>query len=654
MPSPKKDAKQQAETSIANLRGLIIDATNNAKSGHPGMALDAAPALYALYHDHLMGDPRNPHWYNRDRFVLSSGHNSALLYSMLHICGYPLGMDDMKKFRQYRSLTPGHPEVVFTPGVDATSGPLGQGIAQAVGFAIAEDIVRNSYPDGEMLCNHRTYCFCGDGCLMEGVAQEAISLAGHLRLNKLILIYDENGVTLDGPTADSFDENVKLRFMACNWDVIEVEDGNDYAAVSKAIGKAKKSVAFPTLIIIHTKIGYGTEKEGSSSCHGSPLGKEIGDKAKANYGLSSEEFHIDQSVYDDMAASFASRGGAAYEDTQRLWKEYEILHPEAYATFRKACLRDVGGAIPESMDFGDKDISTRAASGKILNLLTKNIPFMVGGSADVASSVMTKLEGVPQYGKDCHTSHDIHFGIREFGMASCMNAMSLHGGLIPYCGSFMVFVDYFKAAIRMGAIEKTPSLYLLSHDSIAVGEDGPTHQPIEQLAMLRSIPSVRIYRPADAKETLGAYRSALAFHQGPSILILSRQNLPQLEQTEPSKVEEGAYLIHGDPKKAKLAILASGSEVSLALEAAKLLKKEVAIYSVPCLELLQGKDLDKVFALPYEKRVSLEMATTFGWAKYAKHNIGIDEFGASAPAKDVIKAYGFTPEAIAEKLGGLL
>ena len=655
MSQHKKQALDQAQRSIAAIRALLIDAINGAKSGHPGMALDVAPALYALYHDHLKADPEHPDWFDRDRFVLSSGHNSALLYSVLHYAGYGISLDDMKAFRKLGSKTPGHPEVGVTPGVDATSGPLGQGVAQAVGFALAEQSIRDSYPESERICDHYTYCLCGDGCLMEGVTQEAISLAGHLRLNKLILIYDANGATLDGPTSDSFDENVELRFRACNWDVIQVEDGNDRELISKAIKKAKKNKCFPTLIILHTKIGYGTVKEGSHSCHGSPLGKEDGDKAKAFYGASLKEWAVDPSVYEDFKQSFGARGKAAYEESKRKTDEYSVIHPQEYETLQKAINRDLRGVIPDSYNFLDKPASTRAQSGEILKVLHLNGGLMMmGGSADVAGSVQTNIPDMPPYGVKNRKSHDIHFGIREFAMASCVNGMALHGGLIPYCAAFMVFADYLKPAMRMAAIEKIPSLFLFSHDSIAVGEDGPTHQPIDQLPMMRAIPGLRVYRPADGKEVLGCYRSALAYKDGPSAIILSRQNLPQLKTTDVAKVEEGAYCVYGDPSKCRGVVLASGSEVSLAIEAAKLMRKHICVYSVPCLELLEGKNLNSLFVKHYEHRVSLEMSSTMGWAKYAKYNIGIDSFGASGKAGDVMAKFGFTPEAIAEKLGEFL
>ncbi|MBQ9458198.1 MAG: transketolase [Bacilli bacterium] len=645
-----KPATNTAERSVANIRALLIDVINKAKSGHPGMALDAAPILYALYHDHLVADPGHPDYFNRDRFILSAGHTSALLYSVLHTAGYALSMDDLKSFRQLGSKTPGHPEVGVTPGVDATSGPLGQGIAQAVGVALAENMVRSSYPEGEKLCNHHTYCLCGDGCLMEGVAQEAISLAGRLRLNKLVLIYDANLATLDGPTSDSFDENVKLRFLACNWNVLEVEDGNDIKAVSKAIGKAKGSKDYPTLIIVHTKIGYGTVKEGDHSCHGAPLGKEDGDKAKSFYGIDAPEFTVEPEVYSDFSASFGKRGVEAYEAYEAGLKEYEQAHPEAYATFQASLKKDAAGLVPESLPLeGAK--STRVVSGEILKILHQSIPYLAGGSADVAGSTMTNIPGEHPYDEYHRTSRDLHFGIREFAMAAAVNGMNLHGGILPYCAAFLVFADYLKPALRMASLEKNPSLFIFTHDSIAVGEDGPTHQPIDQLPMLRSIPGLRVYRPADVKETLGAYKSALAYHSGPSALILSRQNLPQLEATSIEGVEQGIYQVYGD-KKAKLAILATGSEVSLAIEAAKLMKTPVAVYSLPCLELIQ--DIDKAVTLPYEKRVSLEMGSTFGWGDYAKYHIGIDTFGASGKDKDVMAHFGFTPEAVARRLEAIL
>ena len=632
-----------ADKSIAAIRALLIDTINKASSGHPGMALDAAPIMYALYHDHLKADPKHPDFFDRDRFILSAGHTSALLYSTLHVAGYAISMDDMKSFRQLGSLTPGHPEVGLTPGVDATSGPLGQGIAQAVGFALAEQSLRARYPG---FIDHFTYCLCGDGCLMEGVSQEAISLAGHLKLNKLILIYDANEATLDGPTTDSFDEFVKLRFLASNWNVLEVKDGNNVDAISKAISKAKKSSGFPTLIIVNTRIGYGTEKEGSHTCHGSPLGKELGDKAKAFYGVDYPEFTVPAEVYDDFKP-FASRGLAAYQAYQEKLNQLKQSDPEAYASFMECLnpkpIESVDVEIPEKM------MSTRAASGKILNALHRQMPSIMGGSADVAGSTMTNIEGEGMYTPENGKSRDLHFGIREFAMAACCNGMALHGGVLPYCATFFVFSDYLKPALRMAALQHAHTLFILTHDSIAVGEDGPTHQPIDQYPMLRAIPNLRVYRPADFKEVIGSYLSAINDDEGPSALILSRQNLPQLEKTDVDLVDQGAYLVYGTPKTAKLALLATGSEVSSAIEVAKKLDG-VCVFSLPCLERIDQSKADKLFVLPYEKRVSIEMGSTLGWAKYAKHNIGIDTFGASGKDKDVIKAFGFDVDSLKAKV----
>ena len=486
------------ELIIGALRSLVIDMTNKAKSGHPGMALDIAPAVYALFHDHLISDPRHPNWENRDRFVLSSGHNSAILYSILHLSGYNLSMDDLKSFRQLGSKTPGHPEVGVTEGVDASGGPLGQGIAQAVGMAMAEKTLRAQYPGSESFFSHYTYCLCGDGCLEEGVSQEAISLAGLNRLEKLILIYDQNGATLDGPTSDSLTENVRLRFLASEWNVIEVENGEDYAAVSRAIGKAKKSKTYPTLIIVKTKIGYGSKKEGSHTCHGSPLGEEDGAFAKANYKYDYPAFTVPKDVYVEMTCTFGMRGERAYLAAQEAKKAYGVEHPELLKRFEDGFARNYGDyeiAWPE-FEVGKAE-ATRTASGKCLNALHDALPFTFGGAADVASSTMTAIKGEPRFGFEHPEGRDVHWGIREFAMTAACNGIALHGGLLPYCSAFFVFSDYMKPAIRLAALQNLQSMYLLTHDSIAVGEDGPTHQPIEQFTMLRSIPNLDLYRTCD-------------------------------------------------------------------------------------------------------------------------------------------------------------
>lgn len=642
--------KEIDKLAVSAIRATCIDVVNKAKSGHPGMALGSAPILYTLFTKHLIANPKEPMWFNRDRFVLSAGHASSLLYTMLHLSGYEVSLDDLKSFRQLGSLTPGHPEFKHTKGVDATSGPLGQGIAQAVGMAMAERAVSKQYSEGKLLCDHYTYALCGDGCLQEGLSQEAISLAGHQKLNKLILFYDSNAVTLDGGLDLSFSENVKMRFKASEWNVLEVEDGNDIDAIDEAISKAKLSKSKPTLIIVHTIIGYGSEKAGTSKVHGNPLGEEDGQKAKDFYGYKYGPFEIPQEVYAEFKNTFAKRGEQAYKAYEENLKAYEAKHPGAFKKFQKAVNNDVSSYFKGEPKFDPaNNDSTRVSSGKALNELYNKVPFLMGGSADVAGSVMTKINGGINFTPKTPKGRNVNWGIREFAMAAAQNGMLLHGGLRTYVGAFLVFVDYMKAAVRMAALSKLPAIYLLSHDSIAVGEDGPTHQPIEQLAMLRSIPNVNVIRPADARETYAAWRIALESKETPVALILSRQNLPLLA-SKYKEVDKGAYIISKENKRLDATIIATGSEVSLAIEAQKeLLARgvDVRVVSMPSTFLFDKQEKeyrDNVIGVSKDKVFALEMLSTFGWYKYADNVMGIDTFGTSAPAKDAIKAYGFTSE----------
>ena len=645
------------QLAIATIRSLCIDTINKANSGHPGMALGSAPALYTLFTKHLVATPKDSKWFNRDRFVLSAGHASALLYTMLHLSGYKISMDDMKQFRQIDSLTPGHPEYGWTDGVDATSGPLGQGISQAVGMAMAEQMVNKLYSFGDEVCNHYTYALCGDGCLQEGISQEAISLAGHLKLNKMILLYDANQVTLDGALDLSFSEQVKARFLASEWDVLEVADGNDVDAIDAAISKAKKSKDKPTMIMIHTVIGYGSAKQGTNKVHGNPLGAEDGKAAKLSYGFDHEDFYVPQEVYDLFANTFGARGEKAlkaYNDALAKLAADKKTKDE-YDRFISLNGVDVDKYLPGVYpDFVEgSSTSTRVASGKALNYLMLSIPNLYGGSADVAGSVMTKLDNGVNFDANHREGHNINWGIREFAMASAQNGMLLHGGVRSYVGAFFVFSDYMKPAIRMACLSHVPAIYLLSHDSIAVGEDGPTHQPIEQLAMLRSIPNMDVIRPADERETYGAWFAALRSKNHPTAIILSRQNLPLLKESDGEALKRGAYVVSKEAKKADFVLIATGSEVSLAVAAqALLLEKgiDVRVVSMPCWSYFEKQDeayKNSVINLPKEKCVSIEMLSTFGWAKYADTNIGLDQFGASAPAKDVFKKFNFTPEYVA-------
>ncbi len=642
------------QLSIATIRSLCIDVINKANSGHPGMALGSAPILYTLFTKHITVDPKDSKWVNRDRFVLSAGHASALLYTILHLSGYAISMDDLKSFRQLDSLTPGHPEYNWTDGVDATSGPLGQGIAQAVGMAMAEVSNAANYNEGERIMNHYTYCLCGDGCLQEGISQEAISLAGHQKLNKLILFYDSNKVTLDGALDLSFSEQVKNRFLASEWDVIEVMDGNDVNAIDQAISKAKKSKEKPTLIIVHTVIGYGSSKEGTSKVHGNPLGVEDGKHAKKDvYGFDHEDFYVPSEVYEHFEKSVLERGQKAHEKYNAECEKYAEDHKYDYERFTKLMnSSDVSDYLPKELPEFDpsKAVATRSASGEALNAYMLALPNLIGGSADVAGSVKTALKGGVDFTPMHREGHNVNWGIREFAMAGAQNGMLLHGGLRTYVGCFLVFADYMKPAIRMAALSHLPAIYLFSHDSIAVGEDGPTHQPIEQLAMLRSIPNVQVIRPCDIRETYAAWREALRTINKPTAIILSRQNLPLMSGSDADGVAKGAYVVSKEQNKAVLDIIATGSEVSLAVEAqAKLLEEgiDVRVISMPSMEIFEGQSEEyknSVLDLPYEKRISVEMLSTFGWAKYAKTNMGLDHFGASAPDKDVIKKFDFTSD----------
>ncbi len=648
------------ELSVAAIRSTCIDTINKANSGHPGMALGSAPILYCLFKNHITSDPSNPQWINRDRFVLSAGHASSLLYTMLHLCGYGLTIDDLKSFRQLNSKTPGHPEYGHTLGVDATSGPLGQGIAQAVGMALAEQALQTQYEDGSKLINHYTYCLCGDGCLQEGLSQEAISFAGLQRLNKLILIYDSNNVTLDGALDLSFNENVEQRFIASNWNVLKVSDGNDLNSINNAIKEAKKSKDKPTLIIVKTIIGYGSSKQGTSKVHGSPLGAEDGSKAKKEvYGYDYPDFYIPDEVYTNFKNSFIKRGQEANKDWNKTYDSYCKKYKKDGIRFTSLINSDVSNYLSDVMPdiTPDSVISTREASGKALNDYILSIPNLIGGSADVAGSVITKITGGTDLTYDNRKGHNVNWGIREFLMASAANGIMLHKGLRVYVGCFLIFADYMKPAIRMAALSNLPVIYLFSHDSIAVGEDGPTHQPIEQLAMLRSVPNLNVYRPCDQMETYASWYMGLNSQNTPSAIILSRQGLRNLKNSSLEGLKKGAYEVSDNVKKADIEIIATGSEVSLALDVAKKLKEEnkinVKVISMPCVELFEKQDesyKNSILDVDYNKRISLEMLSTYGWAKYAKYNIGIDSFGTSAPAKDALKAYQFDLDSIYQRI----
>lgn len=640
---------------VAAIRSLCIDGINKAKSGHPGMALGSAPILYTLYTRHLVSDPTHPNWINRDRFVLSAGHASMLQYVLLHLCGYDVTMDDLKNFRQLGSKTPGHPEYRHTPGIDATSGPLGQGIAQAAGMAMAEQSLAHMYKDGDKIFNHYTYCLCGDGCLEEGISQEAISFAGLQKLNKLILMYDCNDVTLDGPLSNSSVENTVGRFQSAGWNVIKVEDGNSVEDIDKAITIAKQSQEKPTMIMVHTVIGYGSAKQGTHKVHGSPLGIEDGEHAKKVYGYNYGPFEVPEEVYYTFRESFVKRGQEAYANFAKVWKDYKDENYDEALKIESTVDNDVSTLVYKdipsySEEFAD---STRNCSGACLNILNKQVFNLIGGSADVAGSVMTHIKDETDFTATNRSGRNVNWGIREFAMAAMQNGMLLHGGLRTYVGCFLVFADYLKPAVRMAALSGLPAIYLLSHDSIAVGEDGPTHQPIEQLAMLRSIPNVNVIRPCDARETAAAWKVALESTRTPTCLILSRQKLPMIYSTSYAGVAKGGYVVSPEKEKLDFTIIATGSEVSLAVEAQKKLLADgidTRVVSMPSMNAFAQQDeayIEKVLGAPYEKRIAVEMLSSFGWHKFAKNVMSIERFGASGPADDIIPSYGFTADNLA-------
>ncbi|PDO09891.1 MAG: transketolase [Candidatus Reconcilbacillus cellulovorans] len=659
---------------VTTIRTLSIDAVQKANSGHPGMPMGAAPMGYVLFARTMRHNPSNPKWFNRDRFVLSAGHGSMLLYSLLHLCGYDLPMEEIQRFRQWGSKTPGHPEYGHTPGVEATTGPLGQGIGMAVGMAMAEAHLAAVYNrPGFPIVDHYTYVICGDGDLMEGISGEAASLAGHLRLGKLIVLYDSNDISLDGELNLSFSENVGRRFEGYGWHYTRVDDGNDLDAIERAIREAQADPR-PSLIEIKTIIGYGSPnkegKGGHAGPHGAPLGVEEVALTKRAYGWPEDRhFYVPQEVYDHFA-EVRARGERAEADWNRLFAAYEREYPELAAQFRRA----LSGELPDGWDAAlpvyspsDKPIATRNASGNAINAIAPKVPWLFGGSADLESSTMTHMKGFGRFSKEDYAGRNVYFGVREFAMAAAMNGMALHGGVKPYGGTFFVFSDYLRPAMRLAAIQNLPVVYVLTHDSIGVGEDGPTHEPVEQLAAVRAIPNMTVIRPADANETSQAWRFAMENRQGPVALVLTRQPVPILEGTAEKAREgvvRGAYVLADAPDgNPQLLLLATGSEVSLAMEAWKnLVEQGIAarVVSMPSWELFdrQPKDYrDAVLPPSVKARLAIEMAHPMGWAKYvgdAGDVMAIDRFGASAPVGVIVKEFGFTVENVIARAKALL
>ena len=652
--------------SIATIRSLGIDTINKANSGHPGMVLGSAPALYTLFNKELNIYNKEAEWINRDRFVLASGHASALLYSMLHLTGFDVTIDDLKNFRQLNSRTPGHPEIEMTHGVDASSGPLGQGIPMAAGMAMAEKFLASQYnKENFNIIDHYTYVLCGDGDMQEGVTYEAASLAGHLSLGKLIVLYDANKVTLDGPLSMSFSENVKKRYEACNWQVLEVKDGNDINEIHKAIKKGKKEQFKPTLIIVNTVIGFGSANQGTNKVHGAPLGKEDGKNAKLSYGFDHDEFYVPEEVYEDFKKKTIKRGKSKFNKWNKLFNEYK----EQYPTEAKQLEDAIAGKYSLNIDellknypVGHND-ATRNTSLEVIQEVAKQNPTFLSGTADLASSTKTKIKDEDDFSVENYNGRNLVFGIREFAMVAIMNGMTLHKGVKVSAGGFLVFSDYFKAAVRMACLMKLPIILPLSHDSIAVGEDGPTHQPIEQFAMLRSIPNMHVIRPGDAVEMAAAWKLAIESTENPTALILTRQNVETMENSSVEGVSKGAYVIGKEENHLDAIIIASGSEVNLAMKAKKVLLEkgiDVRVVSMPCQEFFDQQDEQyKEAVLPnaMRKRLSVEMASSFGWHKYVGLDgitMSINEFGKSAPAQDVIQSYGFTVDGVVENIEKLL
>ncbi|NLF51694.1 MAG: transketolase [Leptolinea sp.] len=658
------------ERAINTIRFLSADGVQKANSGHPGLPMGAAAIAYTIWTKHLRHNPKNPKWFDRDRFVLSGGHGSMLLYSMLHLTGYALPLDQLKQFRQWGSITPGHPEVGLTPGIETTTGPLGQGLGNAVGMAVAEAHLAAVYnKPGHDIIDHTTYVIVGDGDLMEGVAAEAASFGGHQKLGKLICFYDDNSITIDGSTELAFTEDRVKRFEAYGWQVLRVDDGNDVTKIDRAIKKAKKDPR-PSMIMCKTIIGYGLpNKQGTHKAHGEPAGEEELLAAREKLGWSKESFFIPEDVAREFKKC-VSRGKKMEAEWNQRFEQYKIQFPAEAAELT----RRISGELPEGwkkslpvFDADAKGMGSRVASGKVINALAGTLPELIGGSADLAPSNNTWITGSPAFQVDHREGKNFHFGVREHGMASIVNGMVVHGGIRSYGATFLVFADYCRGALRVAALSHMPSIWIFTHDSIGLGEDGPTHQPVETIASLRVIPNLLVIRPADANETTEAWKVALLSSKRPTVLALSRQNLPTLDRktiSAASGLEKGAYVLSDlGEKKPEIILMASGSEVSLVLEAAKKLAdvgKSVRVVSFPSWELFMEQSAEyreSVLPSSVTKRVAVEAGSTFGWEKWVGQNgtvIGIDGFGASAPGKVVMEKFGFTVDHVVEEAKKLL
>ena len=651
---------------VNTLRALSVEQVEKANSGHPGLPMGAAPMAYALWAGHLNVNPELSDWPNRDRFVLSAGHGSALLYSLLHMSGYDVTIDDLKDFRQLNGRTPGHPEYRHTDGVEATTGPLGQGIAQAVGMAMAEQHTAAVYnTDEHKIIDHYTYTLVGDGDLMEGISYEAISYAGRQQLDKLIVLYDSNDISLDGDLDKAFNEDIKGRFESANWNYLRVEDGTNLDDISNAIQKAKENKGKPTLIEIKTVIGYGSPQQGTANTHGNPLGADNWTATREVYGWTHEAFDVPTEAQELFDEKVKNRGKEAYNAWLEVFNAYKEANPEKAKAFEQGFNGHLAEDYAANLEYKGADAkaeASRASSGAAIQALAEKVPYLWGGSADLSGSNKTMIDSDTDFMPENRAGRNIWFGVREFAMAAMMNGIALHGGTKVYAGTFFVFTDYLKAAVRLSALSNLPVTYVMTHDSVAVGEDGPTHEPVEHLAAFRAMPNLNLIRPADVNETYAAWKVAIESEDRPTMLVLSRQNLPVLEgsnELAEEGVRKGGYVISPSEGETPEGILiATGSEVSLAVEAQAKLKEQgidVSVVSLPAQNLFEEQSAEyKESVLPnaVRNRMSIEMGATFGWERYIGLDgvaLGIDRFGASGKGEEVIEYFGFTAENIAAK-----
>jgi len=665
MPEKKSSIEQ---LSINTIRTLSIDAVQKANSGHPGMPLGCAPIAYLLYYKLMKHNPSNPKWINRDRFILSAGHGSMLLYSILHLSGYDVSIDDLKNFRQWNSKTPGHPEYGHTPGVETTTGPLGQGFATAIGMAVARDFLASLFnKDGYKLIDHFIYGICSDGDLMEGISHEAASFAGHHKLGKLIFFYDDNGISIDGKTSITYSDDVQKRFESYGWNVLRVNDVNDLSELETAAQQARNNSDKPTLIITKTHIGFGSpNKQDTSAAHGAPLGADEVKLTKKNLGWPyEEEFFVPAEVYEHFAG-IKQCGKEAEEMWNKLFFSYKEKFPQEAELFENIFKNNFGNEWEEKIPVFTEAMATRAASGKVLNAIAKDLPTLIGGSADLAESNNTTLKDYKSFSAENRGGRNIHFGVREHAMGAMLNGMALYGGVIPYGATFLIFSDYLRPALRLSALMKLRTIFIFTHDSIGLGEDGPTHQPVEQLASLRAIPNITVIRPADANETAEAWKFAIKHSGGPVLLALTRQKLPCFDRNILSAAEhlhKGAYVLKETSENPDIILMASGSEVDLILRASEKLESEgikVRVVSFPSWEIFEQQTDDykkKIFPENVKLRLAVEAGVRQGWEKYIGEKgdvICMNSFGASAPDKVLFEKFGFNVENIVSKAKKLL